>query len=66
MQIQQRLKNPMNQTQILKVKIYACPETHCRKKCSTLKNLNIHISIKHKLNYKIELDNQLMGIVRMG
>ena len=47
------------------VEIFCCPENGCRKKTGTIKNLNIHLSMKHQTKYKIELIDGSTPIVVM-
>ncbi len=52
--------------QLAKPKIIACPEKNCRKKFFTIRDLNIHLKMKHGAQFKIELDNGSYAITRMS
>lgn len=43
------------QAKVENLKLISCPE-HCRKKFRTWHDLNLHLSKKHNLNYKIDHD----------
>ena len=51
--------------QLAKPKIIACPEKNCRKKFFTIRDLNIHLKMKHKSDYFIELINGSQVITRL-
>ena len=52
-------------TKIKQLEIFACPFEHCRKKSFTLKGLNVHIVIKHKSNFLLEIIDGNKPIARL-
>ena len=50
--------------QLLQIRIFCCPEEGCRKKLASLRDLNIHLKMKHKSNYKIELASGSIAITK--
>jgi len=41
--------------QLLQIKIFCCPEFGCRKKFEKIRGLNIHLKMRHKSDYQIEV-----------
>jgi len=58
----QKSKNPIL---LERAKIFACPFDGCRKKMDSLRALNIHLTQKHKAEFKIELNTGSYAITRM-
>ncbi len=50
---------------LAKPKIIACPQKNCRKKFFTIRDLNIHLKMKHKSDYFIELISGSQVITRL-
>jgi len=56
--VSQRIQKPILME---RAKVFACPEYGCRKKMSSLRDLNIHLVQKHKSDYRIEFGSSSNG-----